>query len=165
MTCQLPVRPLGMVRSNSAVPVRNLANVGEASTTLAATHAGGLTQPGPGGRAQYYKPFAAQLGKEAVDGRLVAAVAAMRPRIDNSAPPRYAHLEDNRKRRSMAEGAGPRWLYPHLSACLAGCLIPLLNAPLCQPAVQLGARCLCALRLGTCSSRSEAAKPAWKRSR
>jgi hypothetical protein len=68
--------------------------------------------PGPGGGAQYYKPFAAQLGKEAVDGRLVAAVAAMRPRIDNSAPPRYPHLEDNRKRRSMAEGTVPERLHP-----------------------------------------------------
>ncbi|KAK9845983.1 hypothetical protein WJX81_007616 [Elliptochloris bilobata] len=51
----------------------------------------------------YYKPFAERLGIEAANRRLVQAVGAMRPRINNAAPARYSHLADNRKRRSMAE--------------------------------------------------------------
>lgn len=56
---------------------------------------------------QYYKPFAERLGRDAANRRLVQAVDAMKPRINNSAPTRYSHLTNNRKRRSMAEGAPP----------------------------------------------------------
>lgn len=58
-------------------------------------------------RAQYYKPFAERLGRDAANRRLVQAVDTMRPRINNSPPTRYSHLANNRKRRSMAEGAPP----------------------------------------------------------
>ena len=55
-------------------------------------------------RAQFYKPFAERLGRARANRRLVAAVGAARPRINNLPPARFSHLTDNRKRRSVAEG-------------------------------------------------------------
>lgn len=57
------------------------------------------------GGAQFYKPFAERLGRAVANRRLVAAVGAARPRINNLPPARFSHLADNRKRRSLAEGA------------------------------------------------------------
>lgn len=59
------------------------------------------------GGAQFYKPFAERLGRAVANRRLVAAVGAARPRISNAPPARFSHLADNRKRRSVAEGATP----------------------------------------------------------